>query len=139
MTERCDVLLVEDRAEDAELAMLALEEAGVRSVKWAKDGEEALDFLYGQPETGLPRLVLLDLNMPKLGGLEVLECMVGHETLRRLPVIVLSGSSEHKDLLRAYDLRVSSYLVKPVNVEQFIDMMKLVAAYWLGLNCYWRD
>lgn len=139
MTERFDILLVEDRPEDAELAMLALHEAGVDAVKWVKDGEEALDFLYAQPEAELPRLVLLDLNMPKMGGLEVLESLVNDELLRRLPIVVLSGSVEQRDLRRAYDLRVSSYLLKPVGVEQFMDTMKLVATYWLGLNRYWRD
>lgn len=139
MTERFDILLIEDRPEDAELALLALHEAGADAVKWVKDGEEALDFLYAQPEAELPRLVLLDLNMPKMGGLEVLEALVSDELLRRLPIVVLSGSVEQKDLRRAYDLRVSSYLLKPVGVEQFMDTMKLVATYWLGLNRYWRD
>lgn len=139
MTERFDILLVEDRSEDAELALLALHEAGVDAVKWVEDGEEALDFLYARSEDELPRLILLDLNMPRLSGLELLETLVSDDVLRRMPIVVLSGSLEPRDLRRAYDLRVSSYLLKPVDMTQFMDTMKLVATYWLGLNRYWRE
>ena len=136
-----DILLVEDRPEDAELAIMALSENNLSNrLKWVKDGQEALDFLFAENEyserenCSRPKLVLLDLKMPKVGGLEVLKKIRNHSELNTLPVVVLTTSKEERDIVEAYDLGVNSYIVKPVDFEGFMKSINELGFYWLVLN-----
>lgn len=136
-----DILLVEDRPEDAELTILALKEHGVsNAIQWVKDGEEALDFLFernayaSRSGSKRPRLVLLDLKMPKVDGIEVLRQIRINEKTRTQPVVVLTTSSEEQDVVNAYNLGVNSYILKPVGFENFLKSVKDLGYYWLLLN-----
>jgi len=137
----CDILIVEDNPTDAELMVRALRRAKLANpVTVVEDGEEALDYLYGRgrhmgrPNGGTPRVVLLDLKLPKLSGLEVLERVRADERTRRLPVVVVTSSREEPDIQRAYALGVNSYVVKPVEFERFAEAMSQVGLYWLLVN-----
>lgn len=130
-----DILLVEDNAGDVRLTEEALSEGNV-SVRLhvARDGVEALNVLrQGGSSTSVPRpdLVLLDLNLPRKGGLEVLEEMKSDKELRRIPVIVLTTSKEERDILRAYDLHANGFIVKPVDLDEFIRVVRSVSDFWL--------
>lgn len=135
------ILLVEDNPSDIALTQRALHRAGI-TVKLVvvEDGQEALDYLFGagayagRDTSHQPSLVLLDLKMPKVDGLEVLRRLRADRHTRRLPVIVLTSSKEEQDVAAAYDLGVNSYIRKQVDFEQFDTAMKLMGAYWLGLN-----
>jgi CheY-like chemotaxis protein len=136
-----DILIVEDSAEDLELAMRALRKADLATrVEVARDGEDALDFLFGTgPHTGrpaehLPGVVLLDLKLPKVDGLEVLQRMKSDARTRTIPAVVLTSSNESADISRSYELGVNSYVVKPVNSDQFSAAVRQLGLYWLGLN-----
>jgi two-component system, response regulator len=136
-----DILLVEDREEDAELTMMALKNHKLaNNILWVKDGEEALHFLFG---TGTfqnitlpcrPRMVLLDLKMPKVDGIEVLRAIRSSPDTKTLPVIILTTSREEKDVVAAYNLHANSYIVKPVGFDKFTDSVKELGMYWLLLN-----
>jgi CheY-like chemotaxis protein len=134
------VLLVEDNAADAELTMDALRDSGlVNAVQWVKDGAEALDVLFkngtdSAAESHRLRLVLLDLRLPRVDGLEVLRARRADERTRRLPVVVMTSSREEIDLTRAYDLGANSYLVKPVESEAFMHAVREMGLYWMLLN-----
>lgn len=133
------ILLVEDNPADAELTMDALKESHlVNKVQWAKDGAEALDILgCGQISAepmGWLKLVLLDLRLPRVDGLDVLRAIRADAHTRRLPVVVLTSSHEEIDLARAYDLGANSYLVKPVASQAFIKMVGELGLYWMLLN-----
>lgn len=139
-SQELQILLVEDNPADAELTMDALR-AGhiVNEVQWAKDGAEALDILFGQgdksaAENGRLKLVLLDLRLPRVDGLDVLRALRGDPRTRRLPVVVLTSSHEEIDVVRAYDLGANSYLVKPVESEAFMKAVGEVGLYWMALN-----
>ena len=135
------ILLVEDNADDAELTMLALKQNNVgNAVKWVKDGAEALDYLLyrgqyaaraGQPA---PVLVLLDLKLPKVDGLEVLRQMRADPRARLTPVVILTSSAEERDILQGYGLGANSYVRKPVDFAQFHEATRQLALYWLVLN-----
>lgn len=134
------VLLVEDNPDDALLAQTALEDTGViGSVIHSPDGADALDYLFcdgvhrGRENT-MPDLVLLDLKLPKLGGLGVLEKIRADERTALLPVIVLTTSAEPGDISNSYRLGANSYIRKPVDFSHFMDIAKKVADYWLDLN-----
>lgn len=136
-----DILLVEDRAEDAELAILALEDNKLsNNLLWVKNGQEALDFLFCKNEysdrdiNARPKLVLLDLKMPKVDGLEVLKEIRSNQATSTLPVVVLTTSKEEQDVVAAYDLGVNSYILKPVGFENFQKSVKEIGFYWLLLN-----
>lgn len=136
-----DILLVEDSPEDLELAMRALKKAGVANhIQVARDGEEAIDFLFcrGPFETRrieeAPRVILLDLKLPKVDGLEVLGAIKGDPRTRAIPVVVLTSSQEQSDLVASYGLGANSYIVKPVRFEGFVAAMEQVGVYWLLLN-----
>lgn len=138
---RVDILLVEDREEDAELAQIALTENNLaNSIKWVKDGEEALDFLFGKGKYEgrdvimRPKLVLLDLKMPRLDGIEVLKVIRSNKITKSLPVVVLTTSQEESDVVRAYNLNVNSYIIKPVGFDKFINSVRDIGMYWLLLN-----
>jgi CheY-like chemotaxis protein len=134
------ILLVEDNANDIELTLAALDTyALANEVAVARDGAEALDYLFrreafsSRPPQN-PVLVLLDLKMPKVNGLEVLRQIRGDPVLRAIPVVVLSASREEPDLAEAYHLNVNAYVVKPVSFENFIDVVKQLSFFWLLIN-----
>ncbi len=134
------ILLVEDNPADAELTLDALRDSGlVNTVQWVKDGAEALDVLFERgadsaAESHRLRLVLLDLRLPRVDGLEVLRALRADERTRRLPVVVLTSSREEVDLVRAYDLGANSYLVKPVDSDAFMNAIRELGLYWMLLN-----
>lgn len=142
MTEMSEtILLVEDNPSDIALTQRALQRAGITSrLVIVEDGQEALDYLFGtgmhvgRDISQLPALVLLDLKMPKVDGLEVLRRLRANKRTRRVPVIVLTSSKEEQDVAAAYDLGANSYIRKQVDFSQFDAAVKLLHAYWLGLN-----
>jgi two-component system response regulator len=141
MTNDPSVLLVEDNPDDQELALRALRRNNISDrVQVADDGQEALDFLLAQgpwshrEHAPLPSFVLLDLKIPKLDGFEVLRQLRAHQRTRLLPVVVLSSSKDESDLARAYQAGANSYLCKPVDFTQFIETVRQMAIYWMGLN-----
>jgi len=136
-----DILLVEDNPDDVELTRLAFAEAKiVNRLVVVGDGAEALDYLFargryeGRDPADLPSLVLLDLNLPKVDGREVLQAIRGQDRTRTLPVVVLTTSTEPFDVEASYALGVNSYIQKPVDFEQFVWAVKQVGLYWLVLN-----
>jgi CheY-like chemotaxis protein len=132
-----DILLVEDNPNDAELTLRALKKARVANdVHIARDGAEALDFLFGREGVPavLPRVILLDLKLPKVDGLEVLRRVRGDERTKLIPVIVLTSSREESDLVASYRLGANSYIVKPVESEAFFKAVNDIGLYWLLLN-----
>ena len=135
-----EVLLVEDSDDDAEMTIDALTECrlGNRIIR-LRDGQAALDYLllkddYSERSTGLPKLVLLDINMPKVDGLEVLRQLRADPSTARLPIVLLTSSAEERDRHVAYNLHVNSYIVKPVDFNQFVRAVHDVGLYWLVLN-----
>ena len=135
-----DILLVEDREEDAELALMALQENNlVNSVKWVKDGQEAIDFLFKENNFeesfgDRPKIVLLDIKMPKVDGIEVLRKIRSESCTRTMPVIMLTTSNQERDRINAYNLGVNSFIVKPVEFESFMKAVQDIGLYWLLLN-----
>ena len=134
------ILLAEDSPADAEMAIDALREAHLANpIVHAIDGIEVMDYLLsrgkhaGRPE-GLPAVLLLDIKMPRMDGLEVLREVRGHEELRHLPVVVLTSSREETDLARSWDLGVNAYVVKPVDSEQFFNAVQTLGKFWAVLN-----
>jgi len=135
--EAPDVLVVEDNPDDVELTLRALKRMHLTNpVRVARDGVEALEILLGDgtARPPLPRVVLLDLKLPRVGGLEVLARLREEERTRTLPVVVLTSSREEPDVKKAYALGVNSYVVKPVEFEKFVDAVGKVGQYWLLLN-----
>ncbi len=136
-----EILMVEDTDADAELAMLALRERGLANhLVRVKDGAEALDFLFGigayegrQPDS-LPKVVLLDLRLPKVSGVDVLRRMKADSRMRSVPVVVLTSSREDIDLKECYKLGVNSYITKPVSFDEFTRVVAEVGLYWLLVN-----
>ncbi|HVH08709.1 MAG TPA: response regulator [Gemmatimonadales bacterium] len=136
-----EILLVEDDPNDVELTLRALKDRNfVNQVFVARDGAEALDFFFGDGkhrwhETGIvPRVILLDLKLPKVDGLEVLRRLKGDERTRALPVVILTSSREEPDIAAAYHLGANSYIVKPVDFEAFARAVSDVGLYWALLN-----
>ena len=136
-----EILLVEDNPDDVELTRIAFEQANVAHLlRVVGDGAEALDYLFargrhaGRDATALPSLVLLDLNLPRVDGREVLQAIRGHEATRNLPVVVLTTSAEPFDIDASYGLGANSYIRKPVDFEQFVWAVQQVGLYWLMLN-----
>jgi two-component system, response regulator len=136
-----EILLVEDSAEDRELTIRALRENHLANrIHEARDGAEALDFLFARGEHAgrnaryLPKIVLLDLKLPKIDGLDVLRQIRANEHTHLLPVVVLTSSQEEPDIKRAYELGANGYLVKPVGFEQFMKAVQRTGVYWLLLN-----
>jgi CheY-like chemotaxis protein len=135
------ILLVEDNADDEELTVRALKKNNVTNdLVVARDGVEALDYVFGtgaysgRDTSVLPGLVLLDLKLPKIDGLEVLRRMRGDERTKRMPVVVLTSSKEEQDVIRSYDLGANSYIRKPVDFNQFTEAVRQLGLYWLMLN-----
>lgn len=135
-----EILLVEDNPNDIELTLRALKSTLVNKIFVVRDGEEALDFLFAQGKyidlhsEALPRVILLDLKLPKVDGLEVLKQIRENDKTKYIPVVVLTSSLEERDLIESYRLGVNSYIVKPVEFDQFIKSVSELGLYWLLLN-----
>jgi len=136
-----EILLVEDSPSDAELTLRALKKDRLANeIVWVKDGIQALDFLFGRGEFAgrdidrFPRLVLLDLNLPRMSGLEVLRAIKGDPRTRVIPLVVLTSSSQDKDIIDSYQLGVNSYIVKPVDFDKFCEAVRGLGVYWLLIN-----
>lgn len=135
-----EILLVEDNPNDLMLTQRALKKARLANhVHVCRDGEEALEFLFGEATAGrrsgfLPRVVLLDLKLPKVDGLEVLRRMKADPRTKTIPVVMLTSSKEQKDVIESYQLGVNSYIVKPVNFEGFSSAVEQLGLYWLLVN-----
>lgn len=129
------ILLVEDEVDDQLLLQHALEQHGVNwRIMVASDGVEALAYLFDETFAGRIALVLLDLKLPKVGGLEVLEKIRADSRTRHAPVVIFTSSVEQSDLERSYQLGCNSYIRKPVEFHQFLETVRQAAAYWMGLN-----
>jgi CheY-like chemotaxis protein len=136
-----EILLVEDNENDAELTIRTLRKHNLANhLVWVKDGAEALDFLHGRGRYAgrdrghFPSVVLLDLRLPKVDGMEVLRQLKGDARTRRIPVVVLSSSTEEKDIAQTFDLGVNSYVNKPVQFEEFVHAVTQLGLYWLLVN-----
>ena len=129
------ILLVEDNPDDEELTRIAFEESNLANqLVVARDGVEALDYLFSMDRHLLPQVVLLDLKLPKLNGLEVLRRLRADERTKYLPVVILTSSDEERDLLDSYGLGANSYVRKPIDFAQFVDSVRQLGLYWLILN-----
>lgn len=135
-----DVLLVEDNTADAELTIRELKKHRLaNNLVHLKDGEEALDFLFGNAVNGgeflpIPKMILLDIKMPKVSGLEVLQKIKSEQRTKQIPVIMLTSSAQDPDIHTCYEMGANSYIVKPVDFEGFTDAIKNLGFYWLLLN-----
>jgi two-component system, response regulator len=133
-----EILLVEDNPNDVELTLHAFEKYNLANrIHVARDGAEALEYLFtARPdnEQATPKLVLLDLKLPKVDGLEVLRAIRGSARLRSLPVVILTSSREDKDIVDSYELGVNSYIVKPIEFDKFVEAVHTLGLYWLLLN-----
>lgn len=141
MTHLVEILLVEDNPDDEELTLLALNDVNlVNHVQVVRDGAEALDYLFAQGQyahrsaDASLTLILLDLKLPKVDGLEVLKRIKADSKLQRVPVVVLTSSREEQDIIKSYNLGANSYIVKPVDFEQFTQSVHQVGLYWAVLN-----
>jgi two-component system response regulator len=138
--EAIEILLVEDSDADAELIVRALRKSNVvNQVVRLRDGVEALEFVFregafSQRRGGQPRLILLDLKMPRLGGIDVLRRLKSDEAVKMIPVVVLTSSAEEQDVVNSYKLGVNSYLVKPVEFSAFTDIIGQIGLYWAVMN-----
>jgi two-component system, response regulator len=135
------ILLVEDNPDDQELAFLAFERGRIpNTIVAVRDGMEALDYLFGtgpyaqRDSETMPAVILLDLNLPKVNGLEVLKKIRGDKRTQLLPVVILTSSQEEEDILASYHLGANSYVQKPVNFDQFTEAARQIGTYWLQIN-----
>jgi CheY-like chemotaxis protein len=140
-THEIEILLVEDSQDDLDMTMRALRKANLANlIQVARDGAEALDFIFCQgPHAGRkfenpPKLILLDLKLPKIDGMEVLKRIKADARTKMIPVVALTSSKEQKDVIESYHLGVNSYVVKPVNFESFATAVRELGMYWLLLN-----
>ena len=141
MTNEVAILLVEDNPRDAELTMRSLQKRNLtHKLVWVKDGAAALEFVFG-PHSGpdsevcrRPKVVLLDLKLPKVDGMEVLRRIKSNSKARSIPVVILTSSREETDIVQSYELGVNSYIVKPVSFDSFSDAVSRLGAYWVYLN-----
>ena len=138
--EQVEILLAEDSEADAEMTMRALRRKNLANrLVWVKDGAEALDFIfrrgaYATRPEGAPKLVLLDLKMPKVDGIEVLRQIKSNEETKTIPVVMLTSSAEERDIIASYALGVNSYIVKPVDFGEFVDEVAKAGCYWVLVN-----
>jgi two-component system response regulator len=130
-----DILLVEDNPDDAGLAIHALRKNNLASnLLHLHDGEEALGYLFSQDLTSIPKVILLDLKMPKVDGIEVLKRIKADARLKVIPVVVLTSSKEDRDIVESYKLGVNAYIVKPVDFDKFVRAISEIGLFWLLLN-----
>jgi len=140
MTTLARILIVEDDPNDVELTLTALADYNLANeVVITRDGQQALDFLYRRGEFSTrsgdnPAVILLDLKLPKVGGLEVLQQIKSDEALKMIPVVVLTSSNEEKDMMRSYSLGVNAYVVKPVDFHEFVNAVKELGVFWAVIN-----
>jgi two-component system, response regulator len=138
--EQIEILLVDDSALDAELAIRGLKQHNLaNNVVWVQDGEKALDYVYrrgefeGREGRG-PRLILLDLKMPKVDGIEVTKALKSDPATRHIPIVVMTSSEEERDITESYSLGANSYIVKPVDFESLANVASQAGFYWLAIN-----
>jgi two-component system response regulator len=135
-----EIRYIEDNPADVELTLVALRRSKLANrIQVARDGAEALDFLFcrgahAEREFAVPKMVLLDIKLPKVDGLEVLHAIREDERTRMIPVVVLTSSSEQKDIVESYELHVNSYIQKPVEFDQFQEVVRQLGLYWLVVN-----
>ena len=141
MLNQVEVLLVEDNIHDAEMTIRALRKVNLsNNLVHVKDGEEALDFIFargkftGRETERLPKVILLDIKMPKVDGIEVLRQLKSHDASKTIPVVIMTSSKEEQDIIRSYQLGVNSYVVKPVDFEGFAKAVSELGLYWLLTN-----
>jgi len=138
--QQVDILLAEDSPADAEMTLRTLKRRGIaNNIEWVRDGVEALNYLhsegrYSERTNGYPKLVLLDLKMPKMDGLQVLKQMKADPRTKTIPVVMMTSSREEGDLVRSYELGVNSYVVKPVDFTEFAETVAQVGMYWMIAN-----
>jgi CheY-like chemotaxis protein len=140
-SKQVEIVLVEDNPHDAELALRALKTYNLaNNLIWLQDGVEALDFIFAQGQYSnrsiedVPKVILLDLKLPRVNGLEVLEKVKSDVRTKSIPVVVLTSSSEERDIVTSYNLGVNSYIIKPVDFDKFVEAAKEIGLYWLLLN-----
>lgn len=139
--EEMEILLVEDNPTDAEMTLRALRRNNLANkVHWVKDGEQALEFMFrtgayaDRDPAAVPKLVMLDIKMPKVDGIEVLRRIKANEETRTVPVVVMTSSNEERDVVESYRLGVNSYIVKPVQFESFLETVAEIGLYWVITN-----
>jgi two-component system response regulator len=138
--EHVDILLVEDNPLDAELTMRGLAKQKLANkITWLKDGAEALDYVFrrnayaNRPDQG-PRLILLDLKMPRVNGIEVTRAIKSDERTKRIPIVIMTSSNEESDIAETYNLGVNSYIVKPLDFDSLAEVARQAGFYWLAIN-----
>jgi two-component system, response regulator len=138
--EEVGILLVEDNPLDAELMMRGLKDQKLaNSITWLRDGEEALDYVFrrgayaGRSDSG-PRLILLDLKMPRVGGLEVTRALKSDDRTKQIPIVIMTSSKEESDIAESYNLGVNSYIVKPLDFDALAEVAREAGYYWLAVN-----
>ena len=130
-----EILLVEDNPEDAELTIRALKKYNLaNNLLHLQDGEEALKFLFSSSSTAMPKIILLDIKMPKVDGIEVLRRIKNDPYRKIIPVVVLTSSKEERDIIESYKLGVNAYIVKPVEFDKFVKAVSEIGFFWLILN-----
>ncbi|HEU4619794.1 MAG TPA: response regulator [Gammaproteobacteria bacterium] len=138
--EQVEILLVEDNPLDAELTMRGLKDQKLaNNIVWVKDGAEALDYVfrrgaYSDRSDRCPRLILLDLKMPRVDGIEVTRVIKSDERTKRIPIVIMTSSREEQDVVRSYDLGANSFIVKPLNFEALAEVARQAGFYWLAIN-----
>ena len=139
--EQVEILLVEDNPADAEMTLRALRRNNLANkVHWVKDGEQALHFMFRtgayaeRDPAAVPKLIMLDIKMPKVDGIEVLRRIKANEETRTVPVVVMTSSNEERDVVESYRLGVNSYIVKPVQFESFLETVAKIGLYWVITN-----
>ena len=138
--QHVEILYAEDNPTDAELTLRTLKAKHIANhIVWVKDGAEALDFLhcreaYAGRTNGMPKLILLDLKMPRMDGIDVLKELKTDERMKTIPVVIMTSSSEETDLVRSYQIGVNSFVVKPVDFDKFADMVEEIGLYWMISN-----
>lgn len=139
--EQVEILLVEDNPRDAEMTLRSLKKHNFDNVvHWVKDGAEALDFVFREgtyaerSASSVPKVVLLDVKMPKVDGIEVLRRMKSDERTRNIPVVIMTSSNEERNVIDSYKLGVNSYIVKPVQFEAFLETVSKIGLYWVLMN-----
>ncbi len=140
-SDQVEILLVEDNPTDAEMTLRALRRNNLANkVHWVKDGEQALEFMFrtgayaGRDPATVPKLIMLDIKMPKVDGIEVLRRLKADESTRTVPVVVMTSSNEERDVVESYRLGVNSYIVKPVQFESFLETVAKIGLYWVITN-----
>ncbi|MEQ8423126.1 MAG: response regulator [Cyclobacteriaceae bacterium] len=135
MNSQIEILLIEDNADDAELTIRALKKRNLaNNLLHINDGEEALDYLFDSVNSNYPKLILLDLKMPKVDGIEILKKIKSDKLRKVIPVVMLTSSKEERDIIESYNLGVNAYIVKPVQFDKFIEAVDQLGLFWLLLN-----